>query len=44
MIFKQQTYNAGLYERLSDEDEQEGESCSIETQRRMLEQFCEASR
>ena len=41
MIFKQQTYIAGAYERLSDDDEQEGESCSIETQNYINTQFCE---
>ena len=41
MIFKQQYYYAGLYCRLSDEDDKDGESCSIESQRKIMEQFCE---
>ena len=42
MIFKQQIYYAGQYARLSDEDEQDGESCSIDSQRKMMQQFCES--
>jgi hypothetical protein len=37
MIFKQQYYFAGLYGRLSDEDDNDGESCSIESQRKLME-------
>jgi len=40
MIFKQQVYNAGLYCRLSDEDDLDGESCSIESQKKIMEQYC----
>ena len=42
MIYKQQCYNAGLYARLSDEDDKDGESCSIESQRKIMEQYCES--
>ena len=42
MIFKQQFYYAGNYARLSDEDNQEGESCSIDSQRKMMQQYCES--
>jgi DNA invertase Pin-like site-specific DNA recombinase len=44
MIFKQQHYYAGLYGRLSDEDDNDSDkdSCSIESQRKIMEQFCEA--
>lgn len=42
MIFKQQTYNAGLYERLSDEDDLDTESCSIESQRQIMRQYCDS--
>ena len=41
MIFKQQHYYAALYGRLSDEDDQEGESCSIDSQRKIMQQYCE---
>ena len=37
---KQQIYITGLYLRLSRDDEQQGESSSISTQRQMLTQFC----
>jgi len=33
---QQQTYNAGIYARLSREDEREGDSVSIETQKQIL--------
>lgn len=33
-------YNAAVYCRLSKDDEQAGESVSIETQKMMLEDFC----
>lgn len=33
-------YNAGLYLRLSKDDEQQGESVSIGTQRAILTNFC----
>jgi len=42
MLFKQQYYYAAGYERLSDEDEREGESCSIDSQRKIIGQFCES--
>jgi len=42
LIFKQQIYFAGEYGRLSDEDDNEGESCSIDSQRKIMNQFCEA--
>lgn len=42
MIFKQQNYYAGLYARFSDEDEQESESSSIESQKKILLQYCES--
>lgn len=35
------TYNAGLYCRLSKDDDLPGESMSIETQRAMLREYCE---
>ena len=37
---KQQIYITGLYLRPSRDDEQQGESSSISTQRQMLTQFC----
>ena len=37
---KQQIYITGLYLRLSRDDEQQGESSSISTQRQMLTQYC----
>lgn len=37
---KQQIYNTALYLRLSRDDEQQGESGSISTQRQMLTQYC----
>ena len=43
MVFEQQHYYAGQYARLSDEDEQDGESCSIDSQRKMMQQFCESN-
>jgi DNA invertase Pin-like site-specific DNA recombinase len=42
VIFKQQHYYAAQYARLSDEDENEGESCSIDSQRKIMEQYCES--
>lgn len=42
MIFEQQFYYAGQYSRLSAEDNQDGESCSIDSQRKIMQQFCEA--
>ena len=42
MIFKQQYYTAGQYARLSDEDDRDGESGSIDSQRKIMQQFCEA--
>lgn len=36
-------YNAGLYLRLSKDDEQQGESVSISTQRSILTEYCEAN-
>ena len=42
MLFKQQYYYAAGYGRLSDEDEREGESCSIDSQRKIIQQFCES--
>jgi len=41
VIFKQQFYYAGEYARLSDEDDQDGESCSIDSQRKIMQQFAE---
>jgi DNA invertase Pin-like site-specific DNA recombinase len=41
MILKQEHYNAAIYCRLSTDDGQAGESCSIHTQRTLLRQFCE---
>ena len=40
MIIKQQTYNAGVYCRLSAEDNLAGESGRISTQRTLLTQYC----
>lgn len=37
---KQQIYNTAIYLRLSRDDEQQGESGSISTQRQMLTQYC----
>ena len=34
-------YNAGIYCRLSKDDNRPGESMSIETQRAMLTEYCE---
>ena len=42
MIFKQQFYYAAEYARLSDEDDQDDESCSIDSQRKMMQQYCES--
>ena len=39
MISKQQQNNVGLYLRLSQEDEREGESLSIENQKLILEKY-----
>jgi hypothetical protein len=36
MIFKQQYYLAADYARLSDEDDQDSESCSIDSQRKIM--------
>ena len=38
---KQQNYIAGLYLRLSQEDERQGESLSIENQRNILRKYAE---
>ncbi len=38
---KQKNYIAGLYFRLSQEDERAGESLSIENQRRVLRKYAE---
>lgn len=38
---KQKTYIAGLYYRLSQEDERQGESVSIDNQRTMLRKYAE---
>ena len=38
---KQKHYIAGLYYRLSQEDERQGESLSIENQRTMLRKYAE---
>ena len=38
---KQKNYIAGLYFRLSQEDERQGESVSIENQRTMLRKYAE---
>ena len=38
---KQQNYIAGLYFRISQEDERQGESLSIENQRRVLRKYVE---
>jgi DNA invertase Pin-like site-specific DNA recombinase len=40
MIFEQRIYKAGLYLRLSKDDDVQGESNSIGTQRALLEQYC----
>lgn len=40
MIRKQDKYNAAVYCRLSVDDNQIGQSCSIETQKTLLTQFC----
>ena len=37
------TYSAGLYLRLSKDDEQQGESVSIGTQRSILTEYCSAN-
>ena len=37
---EQTIYSAAVYCRLSKDDEQSGESVSIETQKMMLEDFC----
>ncbi|MCL2488863.1 MAG: recombinase family protein [Oscillospiraceae bacterium] len=42
MIIKQQNYNAAVYCRLSAEDDQSGESGSIQTQRELITQYCKA--
>ena len=41
---KQKNYIAGLYFRLSQEDERQGESVSIENQRTMLRKYAEEHR
>ena len=43
MIFKQQQYYAAGYARYSDDDGREGDSCSIESQQMILEQYCKAN-
>lgn len=40
MIFEQQSYKAGIYLRLSRDDDLQGESGSISTQRTLLTQYC----
>lgn len=40
MIFEQQSYRAGIYLRLSRDDDLQGESGSISTQRALITQFC----
>jgi len=40
MIRKQDIYNVAVYCRLSSDDGQLGESCSIQTQRTLLAQYC----
>ena len=40
MIFEQQRYKAGIYLRLSRDDDMQGESGSISTQRALLTQYC----
>jgi len=40
MIFEEPIYKAGLYLRLSRDDELQGESISISTQRTILKQYC----
>ena len=37
-----QTYRAGIYARLSRDDERQGESISIENQKLILTRFCES--
>ena len=39
----EQPYNAGIYCRLSRDDDRPGESMSIEAQRAMLTEYCETS-
>lgn len=41
---KSNTYSAGLYLRLSKDDEQQGESVSIGTQRSILVDYCKANK
>ena len=41
---KQKHYIAGLYYRLSQEDERQGESVSIDNQRTILTQVCRRTR
>lgn len=40
MIFEQQSYRAGIYLRLSRDDDMQGESGSISTERALLTQYC----
>ena len=40
MIFGQQVYDAGIYLRLSQDDDETGESASIATQRMLIRQYC----
>ncbi|MFT9078654.1 recombinase family protein [Ethanoligenens sp.] len=40
-IYQTSSYNAAIYCRLSKDDEQAGESVSIQTQRMMLEKYCQ---
>ena len=42
MTFGQSNYIAGCYCRLSRDDEHDGTSVSIETQRKVLEDYCHA--
>ena len=39
MLPKQDNYNVGIYLRLSKDDERQGESLSIENQRRVLTNY-----
>ena len=39
-IYQTENFNAAIYCRLSKDDEQAGESVSIQTQKMMLEKYC----
>ena len=43
-MIAQQTYQVGIYARLSRDDERQGESISIENQQLLLTQYCEQQR